>query len=366
MAPGGGFELARPDGFRLDAVKHVPTAFWAQLNTELSRAAGRELWQVGELLDGSPQATAQTWRDGGFTAMFDFPLAFAMADVFCRGAPLSQLAVVLSNDRRYPDPSQLVTLLDNHDLPRVMSVCGGRVEAVSQALGFLLSGRGIPSLTWGTEVGQTGEKEPENRASMRFEKHPLQGVISGWLALRKRHAALREGVPVTLVATADHLVIGRLTPVELALVEVERPPVERPVTGACVERPELPAPFDLKCWKLRRSEAGVSVWVSGYGDFAAATAAADRQWRTGAHTRTVHLTGPAGARVVGSAPELGDWAPKASLPLPATVQLPVGAHVAFKGLRLASDGTPTWAPGDNETLLISEGTAPLEATLRGP
>ena len=59
---------------------------------------------LGELLDGDPGTVARTWREGRFTSMFDFPLGFAIADVFCRGESPAKLAAVLTNDRRYPDP----------------------------------------------------------------------------------------------------------------------------------------------------------------------------------------------------------------------------------------------------------------------
>jgi glycosidase len=165
-------DLAKPDGFRLDAVKHLPLDFWAKFNGSL------EIARLGELLDGDPSLVAKTWREGRFTSMFDFPLGFAIADVFCRGESPAKLGAILTNDRRYPDPSQLVTLVDNHDLPRIVSLCGGDLEKVKQALAFMILMRGTPSLTWGTEVGLDGAKEPDNRKSMQFVDHPLRAHLS--------------------------------------------------------------------------------------------------------------------------------------------------------------------------------------------
>src|SRR4051794_25814686 len=107
MPPGGGFRIAKPDGLRLDAVKHLPIEFWNDFNATVPG------WKLGELLDGNPGSIARTWEDGRFDAMFDFPLSFAITDVFCRGESPAKLAAAISNDRRYPDASMLVTLVDN-------------------------------------------------------------------------------------------------------------------------------------------------------------------------------------------------------------------------------------------------------------
>ena len=197
----------RPDGFRLDAVKHLPLEFWAKFNGSF------DFMLLGELLDGDPGLVAKTWREGRFTSMFDFPLGFAIADVFCRGESPAKLAAVLTNDRRYPDATALVTLVDNHDLPRIMSQCGGDVEKVKQALAFLISMRGTPSIIWGTEVGLRGREgtgQPASRcasSSTRCEAH-----LAKWMKLRAESPALRDGVAVPVEVTKDRVVIARVAP----------------------------------------------------------------------------------------------------------------------------------------------------------
>ena len=220
--PGGGFRVARPDGFRLDAVKHLPLEFWAKFNGSF------DVMLLGELLDGDPGTVARTWREGKFTSMFDFPLGFAIADVFCRGESPAKLAAVLTNDRRYPDPSALVTLVDNHDLPRIMSQCGGDVEKVKQALAFLISMRGVPSIIWGTEVGFDGAKEPDNRKSMRFVTAPVKAQITSGLTQRSDNPSLRVtsrlsrrkrkmNKPFTLVAVVVFSIVALLQLLRLLL-----------------------------------------------------------------------------------------------------------------------------------------------------
>lgn len=355
---GGGFELA--DGFRLDAVKHVPLAFWADFNAELSRRGAGLL--LGELLDGDAAAVSRTWREGRFTAMFDFPLGFAIADVFCRDQPPARLASALTDDRRYPDPAMLVTLVDNHDLPRVMSLCKGDPRRVKEALAFLLTGRGIPSLSWGTEIGATGEAEPENRASMRFEASPLRDEIAYWLSLRRASPALADGAPVVLALDEGHLALGRATAGQLAVVLVNR--------TAEPWAPRLPPPWRDVAWQSARGGGaapvgrGVTVWLSELRDgaWAGLAAAVDRQWRTGAQRRVVQLDGlPADALVVGSGEELGDWRPAAGVSAP-RLELPVGGVFEFKLVRLVK-GAPVWEAGANRVLWVEPGEGPLRVPL---
>ncbi|MEW5738733.1 MAG: alpha-amylase family glycosyl hydrolase [Myxococcota bacterium] len=344
-ARGGGFERARPDGLRLDAVKHVPLDFWARFNGA-PELVGR--LRLGELLDGDPSEVARTWTKGGFTAMFDFPLGFAIADVFCRGESPAKLAAVLTNDRRYPDPTSLVTLVDNHDLPRIVSVCGKDEAKVAEALTFLLTARGVPSLTWGTEVGLDGEKEPDNRRSMRFVDHPFRALIATWLAARGERASLRDGATLILEATEKKLVVARVAAAEASVVYVNH--TGAATTAALLDgqaRPDVePVPV------------GVTVRTVA-GDFSALRARAEREWK-GLELREVTFDGE--GHVVGSGPELGDWMPEKAVRLPVTLKLPVGGVFEFK--RLTREGAAVkWEPGANRLLTVTAGEAPLHVSL---
>ncbi len=318
--------LVHPAGFRLDAVKHMPTSFWARFNAELRREGGPGFQLLGEMLDGDPAAVARVWRDGGFTSMFDFPLRFALIDVFCKGQGPARIGAVLTEDRRYPDPAALVTLLDNHDLPRLATECrGGAPEAAVQ---LLYAMRGTPSIIWGTEVGLTGERDPDNRAPMKFdEAAPMRAVIASAATLRRQHPSLREGVPVVVAATERALTLRRLSPREAATIEV----------------------------------ADQQVRISfAAGDFSSEVEAARRQWLTGEKKRRVDFAGPADAVVVGSGPELGGWKIERGLRLPAAAELPVGG--VFE-LKLVSRGK--WETGENRVLFVADGAGPLKVELQG-
>lgn len=265
---------------------------------------------LGELLDGDPGSVSRVWREGRFTAMFDFPLGFAIADVFCRGEPPAKLAAVLSNDRRYPDPSRLATLVDNHDLPRIITQCGGDLEKTKQALSFLLAMRGTPSLIWGTEVGLQGEKEPENRQSMRFSEHPLREHIAQWMQLRAQSLALKSGAALPVAVGPSSLVIARIAP-----------------DGTTVH--------------VRVEDGKVSLLPAPHSSLALV-----EQWRTG--SRKVQVTISGRGLVVGSGPELGDWDRKKARALPLTLELPEWGVFEFKRI---IDGD--WESGPNQVLFVA-------------
>ncbi|NMO13768.1 glycosyl hydrolase [Pyxidicoccus fallax] len=370
-------DAVRPAGYRLDAVKHMPLKFWARYNDDLRAHAGRDFLLLGEMLDGDPVLLARTMEQGRFGTMFDFPLAFAMVDVFCRNRAPAHLGAVLFNDRLYPAPGSLVTMLDNHDLPRVMSECGGDVERVKRALAVQLTARGVPALTYGTEEGLTGAKEPENRGDMRFTPdHPLRVWISRLLELRRGSGALQGGETLVLAAREDLFAYARVAPDEAVVIAVNsgKAPADvalpeglvgargsEMLTGA-----ELPAaarsvtarPGEVTLLRLKPGTAG------GFGALAKQ---AGTRWKGQGERRTVELTvdDPA-VRLVGSGPELGGWKPERSLRSESggfKLSLPVGAVFEYKLVRDSTPGKFDWEGGDNRLLFIPDGREPLRQKL---
>ncbi|MBZ4416793.1 alpha-amylase family glycosyl hydrolase [Myxococcus sp. RHSTA-1-4] len=370
-------DAVRPAGYRLDAVKHMPLKFWARYNDDLRAHAGRDFLLLGEMLDGDPVLLARTLEQGRFGTMFDFPLAFAMVDVFCRDRSPSHLGAVLFNDRLYPAPGSLVTLLDNHDLPRVMSECGGDVERVKRALAVQLTARGVPALTYGTEEGLTGKKEPENRGDMRFTPdHPLRAWITRLLAVRRGSGALQGGETLVLAAREDLFAYARVAPDEAVVIAVNsgRAPSDvalpEGLVGARVSElltgTGLPGaarslsvpPGQVTLLRLKPGAAG------GFGALAKQ---AGSRWRGQGERRTVELAvSDSAVRLVGSGPELGGWKPERSLRSESggfKLSLPVGAVFEYKLVRDSTPGKFDWEDGDNRLLFIPEGREPLRLSI---
>jgi len=105
------------------------------------------------------------WQKGkknqdGYTSclksVMDFPMNFLVHKAFTEeevwGKGLVRLYEHLADDHHYPDPMNLVTMLDNHDMSRVYRMQNRDAELVKMSLAYLLTIRGIPQIYSGTEI----------------------------------------------------------------------------------------------------------------------------------------------------------------------------------------------------------------------
>lgn len=366
-------DRVKPDGFRLDAVKHIPASFWARYNADVRKHAGKDFVLLGELLDGSAENLARVWREGQFTHMFDFPLHFAMVDVFCKGQPMSRLSSALSQDSLYENPANLVTLLDNHDLPRIASACADSPAGLSQALAFLFTVRGSPSIIWGTESGLPGAKEPENRADMQFSPQAASyhAVKNGASAHSGR---AEDQVPLIIAADQTLLALGWLFP-ETAIVwlfnvgdEARRftlPDELRPAMRLGVNAYKRGEPVAAAA----HSVGGAHLNVADGAAYQALREKARRQWLRPDSSTTLSFKAAAPVEqgdalfVVGSGSALGAWkVGEAKGPFvdgQLDVAMAEGLAYEFKLVIRRKDGRTEWEPGSNRALFV-----PYEASAR--
>jgi glycosidase len=370
-------ELPGVDGFRLDAVKHVGIDFWRLHNRELQRLRPG-LMLLGEHYDGAPRAVEEIWRQGGFTHMFDFPLAFALRDVFCQGRPAGLLGAVLGDDRLYADPHALVTFLDNHDLPRVRTACGGELARVERALVAMLALRGTPCLTYGTEAGLAGGEEPHNRgdqpAEIPAEARPLERTLREMLGLRARHPALVRGVTRVLAYEDGLLTLARVLPDEAFVLLVNssaRPrafvlpaPLGEGRVSPVLDGPAAGPRLELAPGEVRL----VRVLPGAPGAFEAlARPGPGGSRRVDIRVRGAALAAGEALLLVGNPPELGAWRPALGLgplapqggELTAEVALPPSQVYAYKLVVRGADGRERWEQGENRFLFVPEGEGPL-------
>ena len=192
------------DGVRLDAVKHIPKRFWTTFIPDLRRECGKpELFILGEVLRGDAEYVAGYQRTG-VEYLFDIALRDTMVEVFGKDASAKQLSSRLAEDRLYPDANKLVTLIDNHDLPRFMTSAQGdfntRLERLKLSCAFLICVRGMPSFYYGTETAMEGS-DPDNRRDMEFDRHPeMRQYFTRLLQIRRATPALRRGEQKELLA----------------------------------------------------------------------------------------------------------------------------------------------------------------------
>lgn len=230
------------DGYRVDAVRHVPGEFLRDFDRAVKEqkegflTVGEVFWNDPFYLAGYQNETQDT--------LFDFPLMEAMRDVFGGnpdltlgerwrqfqevkkhnfgqavmdltkqgGSSMEKLSKVLRHDHAYDNPRLLSTVLDNHDTGRFFSHAGGDKEKLEIALGFLFACRGTPSLYYGTETGMEGQMG-RNREDMDFSSAPeTQDLVRRLVHLRKDSQALQLGTQTELLATQETYAFTRVLP----------------------------------------------------------------------------------------------------------------------------------------------------------
>ncbi len=337
-------------GLRLDAVKHVETSFWQKFNLKL-RSERPNLILLGEYFDGDPKKVDDIQKAGKFTHMFDFPLSFALRDVFCDHKSLANLASVVTNDRQYNDANTMVTFLDNHDMPRFISICHQDKKAMSNALRVLLAWRGIPSLYYGTETPLAGDKEPDNRADMKFDQPEFYNLIQKSLELRRAYPVLAHGKTAVYAYKPGLLAIARQLGQQQAMILIstqnEPQTIELP-SGKWFSPSDAHAALPQKL-----SMHPNTVELAICNECASMIDTAKRKI-----TFKVPQDGATYA-LAGSAPELGNWnpakAPKTHSEI--TIDLPSQTVIAYKPVKIGANGEYQWANGDNRELFVDRSDA---------
>jgi glycosidase/predicted alpha/beta superfamily hydrolase len=106
-------------------------------------------WQQGPPPDAQPAPPPPP-------SLMDFPLQHA----FVRGlnepegreTGLLRIYQALADDFLYADPGRLVVFADNHDMSRIYTQLGARLDRWKMAMAFFATVRGTPQFTWGSEI----------------------------------------------------------------------------------------------------------------------------------------------------------------------------------------------------------------------
>lgn len=217
------------DGFRHDAVKHVPNIFWRSLTREIRREfPDRDVFQIGETF-GDHSLIHSYVNNGQLSAQFNFNLywparyAFAMDDESFAGLAAEMERIV----DIYGQNHLMANLMDSHDQPRYPAYLehdldwGDNAQEVGwhtdiqiddpltydkieMYMTYLMTIPGPPVIYYGNEVGMTGAADPDNRRQMDWtlnkRQKELRKYVSAMTALRSEHPALRYGDYLTIRA----------------------------------------------------------------------------------------------------------------------------------------------------------------------
>lgn len=188
------------DALRVDTVKHMSVWFWQEFVSDLRRVHP-ETFIFGEYGFGSPyDCRALAYANNSGMSLLDFGLAFAIRGAFCGSPPggFGKVQAILDLDHVYKSSTELVTFIDNHDMPRFLSICDS-AEKLELAIILLLTLRGIPCILYGTEqylVNQSnGGEDPYNRPMMESwdQSRSCFRVIQVLSHLRRINRALAYG-----------------------------------------------------------------------------------------------------------------------------------------------------------------------------
>ncbi|GAC30550.1 alpha-amylase family glycosyl hydrolase [Brumicola pallidula] len=226
----------KPDGFRIDTVKHVDLGFWQSFGPAIiahAKTVGIPNFHIfGEVYDGNPAVLSKFTTAGKLPSVLDFGFHFNVKDSLFENKDVNRLGQLFDNDDYYRDadsaPDLLMNFLSNHDAGRVGWFINQGFKNISEAeklqrsvLGhaFMYMSRGIPVVYYGDEQGFTGDggdvdaredMDPslvdvyndnaligtrQTTADDNFnQKHPIYQSLQKFAKLRADHQALRTGV----------------------------------------------------------------------------------------------------------------------------------------------------------------------------
>lgn len=225
----------KPDGFRIDTVKHVNIEFWQQFTpaiTEYAKSQGiPEFFVFGEVYSGNTDELSYYTTVGDMPSVLDFAFQYRTKDVFAYNKGTDNLQELFADDVKYEDHNSsadlLMNFVSNHDVGRLGYTLDQSLPNASEeekikrfnlSNSLMYFGRGIPVIYYGDEQGFTGDGgdrgaredmmpsvTPEyndnnlygtdkTTADDNFDKsHPIYQKLAEYARIYHENAVLRRG-----------------------------------------------------------------------------------------------------------------------------------------------------------------------------
>ncbi len=212
------------DGWRLDVAEEIEDSFWREFRQRV-KARNPDAYIVAEIWDERPEYL----RGDMYDALMNYPLGSAIVS-FAGGRHLDMRVVgqqfVLNSNVRQEDAATFagrldrnlsvyepdvmavqLNLLDSHDTPRLLSICGGDKASVRLATLLQMTLPGAPSIYYGDEIGLAGEMDPGSRGAFPWDEslwdRDLLAFFRAATALRHAQPVLRHGALETVAADGN-------------------------------------------------------------------------------------------------------------------------------------------------------------------
>lgn len=208
------------DAWRLDVPDEISMRFLREFKRRI-RAVSDQVYIIGEI-----------WQDAGlwldysvFDGTMDYPLYYAIRDFAMTGqdnlaafARRIQRWVISSPEAVHP---YQWAFCSNHDIPRLLTECGGDVERAKLALFLTAVLGGNMSVYYGDELGMEGADDPDNRGALvwsrcnqnicEFYRQLIHLKTTTLQELKLTRVIQREHLSIYLKAKNDHDLLAVIT-----------------------------------------------------------------------------------------------------------------------------------------------------------
>ena len=233
----------KPDGFRIDTVKHVNIEFWQEFTPAIIDFAKEQgipnFFVFGEVYAEDARVLSKFTTEGDVPSVLDFHIQAAIKNVFGRGKGTEELANMFALDHLYEDHNSsadlLMNFISNHDMGRFAYYMEQafpeaseqeKLDRVKLANAMMYFARGIPVVYYGDEqgfVGEGGDKgaredmmpsqveqynsfdllgTDKTTADANFDKqHPLYLMYADFAKVYHANEALRRGEQKVLASS---------------------------------------------------------------------------------------------------------------------------------------------------------------------
>ncbi len=237
------------DGYRLDAIKHVPLDWLYELrdalDAEFPDPWGGRFYLVGETFAYDNPGLIRDFVDPDemLDGQFDFPFKARLCEAVFSGAMGLDAFEdwMRGNDGYYGSGAIMTTWIGNHDIPRAIHFASREIgncregsnldngwaretypdawrqpsdaapyERLGVAFAIMMTNPGIPLIYYGDEIGLAGGGDPDNRRMMVFDdgdlnahQIALRGRVSDLAHIRAENRALSRGRRTTIHDAPD-------------------------------------------------------------------------------------------------------------------------------------------------------------------